>query len=207
VLARNKEEDNGEGAWLFVLLAVAATFPLLTGLCWLFFKNDISDNVEDYAFSDEERRQLKALSTSVRGLERELETEKGQGASRKADGSYDRRSRAGKRAFELEGSLKTQSEQCDTLAGLPQQRLAHAINAAKIHTASASAFLFFIPFFGFEFFRKGLLRQPWETWGPVYVDAAVYTVGVFAGVWLALSVIYYLVYSKMRSALEADVAS
>ncbi|TDS73359.1 MULTISPECIES: hypothetical protein [Comamonas] len=116
-------------------------------------------------------------------------------------GEFDRRSRAGKIAYDVNAQLSDAIDECQDLQELPLNRLSSAIGFVKLRDSARFAILGFIAWFIYAAIH--LLNKDFG-WMSAYFASSAVSLGVFAVAWIWFTIYYWASFSQLRSQLKTQ---
>lgn len=198
-MARRKKNDRllvAIGLFVGGALAVAPFVMLYLG-CRAGPR--LTKHLDDYSLTSDEALQLSHSSMRRGALDAQHRGHLSSGLLLTKSGEFDRRSNAGKIAYEVSVQLAELEFQCRELRGLPLNRLTAAISFTKLRESARFAIAGFIAWFAYA---ATYMLGPNFGWPSAYFLASVVGLGVFAVVWLWFTFYYWAGFSQLRMQLR-----
>lgn len=198
-----KKKDDGLTAVALVVGAILAVAPF--ALLYLGCRSGprLTKHADDYALTHDEAHALQRGSQRLSTLDAQHRRHLSKGLTMTKSGEFDRRSNAGKAAYEVHAQLNQAIEDCSELQDRPLNRLSEAVGFAKLHDAARFALLGFVAWFAYA---AMYMRGPNFGWPSTYFMASAVSLGVFAVVWLWFSIYYWVSFSQLREQLKPQSA-
>lgn len=202
-MARRKKDDGLLIAVGLVLGAVLAVAPFVLIYIASRAGPRLSKQLDDYALSNAEAAQLQQCGSRTAMLDAQNRAHLAQGLTRTQSGEFDRRSRAGKLAYEVNAQLVESSAEYSELRERPGRRLADAISFTKLREAARFAIVGFVAWLAYS---AMYMLGPDFGWPSAYFAASAVSLGVFAATWLWFTIYYWASLSELRKQLAPQPA-
>lgn len=202
-MARRKKDDGFLAAIALVVGAVLAVAPFV--LLYLACRAGprLTKHRDDYALTQQEARQLLQGRARALALDTQHRAHLAGGLALTKSGEFDRRSKAGKAAYDVNARLVESIAECEELQALPSSRLSAALSFNKLR---GSARLGILVFLACLTYAAAYMLSPEFGWPSAYFLASAASLTVFAVLWLWLSVYYWLSFSQLRKDLKLQPA-
>lgn len=202
-MARKKQGDGLLVGFGLVVGAVLSMAPF--ALLYLGCRGGprLTKHIDDYALTPDEVQQLKRSSARAATLDAEHRQHLSKGLTLTKSGEFDRRSRAGKTAYEVNEQRNQAIDECQDLQELPLSRLSAAVSFVKLRDSARFAILGFTAWFAYA--AMHMLSKDFG-WPSAYFSASAVSLGVFATVWLWFTIYYWASFSQLRKQLKSQPA-
>lgn len=202
-MALRKKDDGFLTAVALVVGAVLAVAPFV--LLYLSCRSGpkLTRHRDAYALTHEEARQLQQSNARTLALDAQHRSHLAKGLAMTKSGDFDRRSKAGRTAFDVNARRVELIAVCEELQALPASRLSAALGFSKLRSAARLAIFVFLACLAYA---AAYMLRPEFGWPSAYFLASAASLGVFAILWLSLTAYYWLSYSQLRKDLKLQPA-